>query len=147
MQNRIVKTLTSRPRQFSTNILYSELNVLKLKDIHNLKMYSFIHQYTNCKLSSIFNEVLNPHYHCLKKQHDITVHSVLHHIKQDMANCYLITIVSTYGLNCQLKSSCQRLCPHSSIIQKPIYFIIHIIMLFWMLLKRLLFENVDVNYS
>ena len=42
MQNRLLKILTQRPLRYSTNMLYSELKVLKVNEFQYLLIYKYI---------------------------------------------------------------------------------------------------------
>ena len=57
MQNRILKIMTHKPIRFSTNTLYSDLQLLKVFDIHQLRMYSVLYRYSVGKLPLIFNTI------------------------------------------------------------------------------------------
>ena len=43
MQNKLLKMLYNRDRRYSTNTLHHELNLLQVKDIHELLLLKFIH--------------------------------------------------------------------------------------------------------
>ena len=57
MQNRLLKILTFKHRRFPTNSLYQELEILKVSDIHNLRLYVMIYKYVTGKLPEIFNNI------------------------------------------------------------------------------------------
>ena len=49
MQNILLKILYNRERRYPTNILYHEVKVLLVKDIHELLLFKFIHTVLNVK--------------------------------------------------------------------------------------------------
>ena len=60
LQNRILKTITFSHRRHPTNDLHSKLGVLKVSDIHVLKMGTFIYKYVNNTLPRVFRDIVNP---------------------------------------------------------------------------------------
>ena len=55
LQNKLLKVLLAKSYIYSTNSLHNELNILKVKDIAKLDALTFIHNYFNNQLPSIFN--------------------------------------------------------------------------------------------
>lgn len=47
LQNRMLKTITFKHRRYPTSTLHKDLGILKVSDIHVLKMCSFIYKYIN----------------------------------------------------------------------------------------------------
>ena len=58
-QNKIIKTLYHKDRQYSTDQLYSELKLLKCSDIHKLFVGIFVYKHQNDMLPGIFNDYYN----------------------------------------------------------------------------------------
>ena len=55
LQNKLLKVLLAKSYRYSTNLLHNELKILKVKDIAKLDALTFIHNYFNNKLPSIFD--------------------------------------------------------------------------------------------
>ena len=60
MQNKILKMLTCKENRYPTNMLYSELDLLKVSDIHRLKMHTILYRYCTGKLPNFFNRIFKP---------------------------------------------------------------------------------------
>ena len=56
LQNQLMEVLTSRNYKFSTNILHTKHNILKVDDIFLQEKISFVYNYVNNKLSPMFND-------------------------------------------------------------------------------------------
>ena len=67
MQNRILKILTDKPRRYPTNILYCDLGMLKINEIHREKMFILLYKYSCGKLPEIFRKVFNPNTHNVQR--------------------------------------------------------------------------------
>ena len=59
-QNRILKLLLKKPRRFSTNQLYFDYNILKIKDIHTYCMGVIVFKYCNDMLPKVLSNVIKP---------------------------------------------------------------------------------------
>ena len=60
LQNRILKTITFSQRRYPTDKLHSNLGILKVSDIHTLRMCTFVFKYVNSKLPQVFCNIVNP---------------------------------------------------------------------------------------
>ncbi len=67
MQNRILKTLTYKPRRYPTNTLYFDNEILQINEIHREKIYTLLYKYTCGKLPSIFHEIFKPNIHTVNR--------------------------------------------------------------------------------
>ena len=56
----LLKILTGKSHRHSTNLLYKNLNLLKINEIHLIKIYSVLYKYSMGSLPKIFNELFNP---------------------------------------------------------------------------------------
>ena len=59
LQNRLIKLLTMKPRRFSTNQLYLEYNLLKIKDIHSYNIGGIVFKYCNGMLPSVLADAIH----------------------------------------------------------------------------------------
>ena len=55
LQNKLMKVLTKKNYRFSTNCLHNELDIIKVNDIINQEIVTFVHGYVNHKLPSVFD--------------------------------------------------------------------------------------------
>ena len=60
LQNRILKVLTKKPRRYTTNQLYLDCNLLKIKDIHTYCMGVIVFKYCNDLLPKVLSNVIKP---------------------------------------------------------------------------------------
>ena len=58
LQNRLLKVLTNKPRRYPTDLLYSETNLLKIKEIHSYCMCSFVYKHCKNKLPKAISNVV-----------------------------------------------------------------------------------------
>ena len=56
LQNKLLKVLTFRNYRYSTNKLHNDFDILKVNDIINQEILTFVHEYINNRLPSIFDE-------------------------------------------------------------------------------------------
>ena len=56
LQNKLLKVLTKKNYRYSTNQLHNDFEILKVNDITNQEILTFVHSYINNKLPSIFDE-------------------------------------------------------------------------------------------
>ena len=56
LQNKLLKILTFKNYRYSTNQLHNEFDILKVNDIINQEILTFVHQYINNKLPSVFDQ-------------------------------------------------------------------------------------------
>ena len=56
-QKKIVRLITFSPRNTHTNGLYKSLKILKVADIHNYLIGTFMYKYIDNKLPAIFNDM------------------------------------------------------------------------------------------
>ena len=54
LQSKLLKILTNKHSRFSTNLLHNELKILKVEDILEQELLSFVHNYVNDKLPDVF---------------------------------------------------------------------------------------------
>lgn len=59
-QNRILKTLAFKPCRYPTDLLHNNLGLLKVKDIHSMRLSSLVYKYTKSMASPIFHQNFNP---------------------------------------------------------------------------------------
>ena len=74
MQNHIIKILTYKPKQYPTNALYLDTELLKIKEMHEFKLYTTLYAYSKGKLPPIFDNILNPNvdHSCMStRQHSL----------------------------------------------------------------------------
>ena len=55
VQNQLLKVLTNKRYRYSTNLLHNDLDILKVKDIRNLEILTFMHNFFSNKLPSVFD--------------------------------------------------------------------------------------------
>ena len=60
IQNQLLKVLTEKPYRFSTNLLHSELKLIKVEDLFKQKILSFVFNYYNDNLPPVFNNYFTP---------------------------------------------------------------------------------------
>ena len=59
LQNRLIKLLTMKPRGFSTNQLYLDYNLLKIKDIHFYNIGGIVFKYCNSMLPNVLADAIH----------------------------------------------------------------------------------------
>ena len=55
LQNQLLKVLTEKPYRYSTNKLHNELKLLKVEDLYKQEILTFVHNFKNNKLPSVFD--------------------------------------------------------------------------------------------
>ena len=55
MQNKLLKVLMKKNYRYSTNQLHNELEILKVEDLIDQEILTFVSNYKNCKLPNVFN--------------------------------------------------------------------------------------------
>ena len=55
LQNQLLKVLTEKPYRYSTNKLHNELKLLKVEDLYKQEILTFVHNFQNNKLPSVFD--------------------------------------------------------------------------------------------
>ena len=58
LQNKLLKILTFKNYRYSTNQLHNEFGILKVNDIINQEILTFVHEYINNKLPSDLINIL-----------------------------------------------------------------------------------------
>ena len=56
IQNKLMKLLTKKERRYSTNLLHTELDILKVQDIHKHSVLQFVHK---CKANKTISNFEN----------------------------------------------------------------------------------------
>ena len=51
----MLKVLTGKPYRYSTNKLHNELKLLKVEDLYKQEILTFVHNFQNNKLPSVFD--------------------------------------------------------------------------------------------
>ena len=54
LQNQLLKVLTDKPYRYRTNKLHNELKLLKVDDLYKQEILTFVHNFQNNKLPSVF---------------------------------------------------------------------------------------------
>ena len=60
LQNRLLKILNMKPKRYSTDLLHYEMGLLKINDIHKVRLSGLLHKYINSLLPTIFNNIFRP---------------------------------------------------------------------------------------
>ena len=55
LQNQLLKVLTEKPYRYRTNKLHNELKILKVEDLYKQEILTFVHNFQNKKLPSVFD--------------------------------------------------------------------------------------------
>ena len=55
LQNQLLKVLTEKPYRYRTNKLHNELKILKVEDLYKQEILTFVHNFQNNKLPSVFD--------------------------------------------------------------------------------------------
>ena len=55
LQNKVLRVMLFCPKQFPTTLLYSNLSILKLDDMINIKFTKFMFKFNNIMLPESFN--------------------------------------------------------------------------------------------
>ena len=73
LQNKVLRAILFRPKQFNTTLLYSNLNILKLDDMINMEFAKFMFKFNNKMLPESFDcyfTILdNIHKHNTRQKH------------------------------------------------------------------------------
>ena len=56
LQNKLVKVLLSRNYRTPTNEIHNDMEILKINDAYKLEVLSFVHNFINKKLPSVFDD-------------------------------------------------------------------------------------------
>ena len=67
LQNQLLKVLLRKDYRFSTNELHNSMDLLKIDDIVDQEILSFVHNYFSKKLPPVFDD----YYSTLAEQHQI----------------------------------------------------------------------------
>ena len=60
MQNRLLKILHLIPRRFSTDLLHKGLSILKINDLHKMRLSMLLYKYSTGMLPTCFNTTFRP---------------------------------------------------------------------------------------
>ena len=60
MQNKLIKILLDKNNRYSTNRIHNEIGALKIDDLANQEISSFVHNYLNNNLPEVFPGYFKP---------------------------------------------------------------------------------------
>ena len=80
LQNKLVKVLLNRNYRFPTNTLHNDMEILKVNDIYNIEVLSFVHNFLNQNLPHVFNN----YFKTLRECHSLNTRNSKHTIRDPM---------------------------------------------------------------